>query len=191
MRITEKAGKDKKSRLELVRGDRSRKVFFFYEIAGLLVFSFLIFFPYLYLVIKYDFPFTISGDEDNWINIFIHGCGFCEAKNQKCFTLPLFLFLCRAVYEIFHGFSYVNVFLKIFGVIFIPILLFAVIKKFIEESHFAFLTLSIIVLNVYPLLKFVQGDMNFPHAPFLVLYFTEHLILTLSSYSLFYLCTLS
>jgi hypothetical protein len=108
----------------------------------------------------------MSGDEDNWINIFIHGCGFCEVKNEKCFTLPLFLLLCRAVYEIFHGFSYVNVFLKIFGVIFIPILLFAIIKKFIEESHFAFLTLSIIVLNVYPLLKFVQGDMNFPHAPF-------------------------
>jgi hypothetical protein len=80
VRITEKAGKDKKSRLELVRGDRSRKVFSFYEIAGLLVFSFLIFFSYLYLVIKYDFPFTMSGDEDNWINIFIHGCGFCEVK---------------------------------------------------------------------------------------------------------------
>gem|GEM_PF-1019445 len=166
MRITEKAKKDKKSRLELVQENRSRKVFSFYEIAGLLVFSSLIFFPYLYLVIKYDFPFTMSGDEDNWINIFIHGCGFCEAKNERCFTLPLFLLLCRAVYEIFHGFSYVNVFLKIFGVIFIPILLFAIIKKFIEESHFAFLTLSIIVLNVYPLLKFVQGDMNFPHAPF-------------------------
>jgi hypothetical protein len=166
VRITEKAVKDKKSRLELVRGDRSRKVFSFYEIAGLLVFSSLIFFPYLYLVIKYDFPFTMSGDEDNWINIFIHGCGFCEVKNEKCFTLPLFLLLCRAVYEIFHSFSYVNVFLKIFGAIFIPILLFAIIKKFIEESHFAFLTLSIIVLNVYPLLKFVQGDMNFPHSPF-------------------------
>jgi hypothetical protein len=108
----------------------------------------------------------MSGDEDNWINIFIHGCGFCEVKNEKCFTLPLFLFLCRAVYEIFHSFVYVNVFLKIFGVIFIPLLTFAVIKRFIEESHFAFLTLSIIVLNVSPLLKFVQGDMNFPHSAF-------------------------
>jgi hypothetical protein len=166
VRITEKSDKDKKSRLELVQGDRSRKVFSFYEIAGLLVFSSLVFLPYLYLVIKYDFPFTMSGDEDNWINIFIHGCGFCEVKNEKCFTLPLFLFLCRAVYEIFHSFSYVNVFLKIFGVIFIPLLTFAVIKRFIEESHFAFLTLSIIVLNVSPLLKFVQGDMNFPHSAF-------------------------
>jgi hypothetical protein len=166
VRITEKADKNKKSRLELVQENRSRKVFSFYEIAGLFVFSSLIFLPYLYLVIKYDFPFTMSRDEDIWINVFIHGCGFCEVKNERGFTLPLFLLLCKAVYEIFHGFSYVIVFLKIFGAIFIPILLFAVIKRFIEESHFAFLTLSIIVLNVSPLLKFVQGDMNFPHAPF-------------------------
>ncbi len=166
MRITEKADKDKKSRLALFQGEMNRKVFSFYEIAGLLIFSSLIFFPYLYLVIKYDFPFTMSGDEDNWINIFIHGCGFCEVKNERCFTLPLFLILCKAVYEIFHGFSYINIFLKITGVIFIPPLIFAIIKRFIEANHFAFLTLSIIVLNVSPLLKFVQGDMNFPHSAF-------------------------
>jgi len=167
VRIKEKADKDRDSRLALFQGDRNRKVFSFYEITGLVIFSSLIFLPYLYLVIKYDFPFTMSGDEDNWINIFIHGCKFCEVKNERCFTLPLFLLLCRATYEIFHSFSYINVFLKITGVIFIPPLIFAIIKRFIKESHLAFLTLSIIVLNVYPLLKFVQGDMNFPHSAFL------------------------
>jgi len=132
----------------------------------LFIFSFSLIFPYIYLDINYGFPFSITGDEDNWVAIFLHSCGICEVRAERCFSMLLFSVLCKLIKVFFEDVKYISIFLKTLGCFAIVFFLFGTIKNFIRDNSISLLALAVSVLTVGDILRFSSGKLELAHSPF-------------------------
>ncbi|GBD03637.1 hypothetical protein HRbin19_00932 [bacterium HR19] len=132
----------------------------------LFIFSFSLIFPYIYLNINYGFPFSITGDEDNWVAVFFHSCGICEVQAERCFSMFLFSVLCKLIKLFLEDPKHTVIFLKIIGCFAIVFFLFWTIKNFIKDTSISLLALAVSILTVGEILRFSSGKLELNHSPF-------------------------